>query len=279
MANTTGMVQRQQRELTAVEKVYGILPVGEEVISGSSMLGKQVGISYTQMNVIAQHMEQAGILSRREAWGANGKYTFWKLNLSREDALSAITDFQANELALAEISVSLKGRILAYVKEQGKVTSAMDIYNSIKTPTENLDLHNLTHCLYSLRREGKVSFKVDDKRRNSKRKSNDKIPTNITYAGKVEKAEPAVNSSPEPVNPFLSTEPEAIELPAPTITGFPLITALVNRRITLEAAASLAEQAGEDEMALALLEKAQSNESDFNSEVIALWNLYQECKG
>jgi hypothetical protein len=287
MANLSGMMQRQTRERAVVDKLYEILPLGEEVSSGASILAKKVGITFVQMAKVATDMEKAGILSRREVWDRSiqqGKIVYWKLNLSREDALSAIVEYQSNELALTESAPSLKARILAYVEQKGSVSSAIDIYNSIKRPKENLDLHNLTHCMYSLRSQGKISFKTDAHGKGQNRKSNDRIPVNITYTAKPDgrRIRPNIevdNSSPEPISEPEAPEPTVIELPSTSITEFPLVRALVNRRITLEAAAALAEQAGEVEMALALLDKAQVNESELNSEVIALWNAYQECKG
>lgn len=278
--NTTQIRTRQENEIKVVNALYESMPIGVEIPTGANTIAKHIGISHAQVATIAYDLERIGVISRREVWpGGGGKRVLWTLNMSKEDALSAVIDFQSNSVDTR----SLKARILEAIKTKGKYNSALEILNDIRQPNENLDLHNITHCMYSLRTQGRITFKTKGGGSGKLRMSNDRVPVGITY--REPKSRKVIhNSSPAPIAEVETVVPESVEPVTPAIMdygveghGFPLIKALVNRRITLETAASMAEAAGEDDLALKLLEKAQADESAFNQEVIALWEAYSNC--
>lgn len=286
-AGTSLIETKRKNEREILDVLYTSMPVGEEITTGAGVIAQYAGISYSQMNSIAREFESLGILNRRSTWsGGGGKQVLWKLNMPKADAVLMLEEFQTSLSATHsdgnKHSLSLKTRILNAIKEEGSFNTVEEILNIIRQPNENIDLHNMTHCLYVLRTQGKITFKTDSHGKNQKRKSNDSIPVGIMYTETAPRSYKRSNSSPEAiVQPTVSVptpEPVVTEAIISAPAAFPLIRTLVNRRATLEAAAALAEQAGEDEMALNLLEKAQMKTSDFNEEVVALWSAYQACK-
>jgi len=289
----TSVYTRQERERETLEKLYTLMEVGIETDTGVSAIAKKVGISYSQMNKITLNLEKSGILTRRSTWSRDdtGRSSFWSLRMSKEDALSTLTDFQSHELDGFLTNRSLKTRMLQAIQEQGKFATVLDILNYIREPNENIDLHNMTHVLNSLREQGQVSF-VRGKGK-TRTTSNENVPYNITYTGEemtpltkeslIIHTQPAYNS--EWGVPEVSTAPVVVpaEESAPVSIyaalsdAYPLIANLARRREFLVYASELADKANETELALELLAKSQTESTSIEEEIIRLWLAHISC--
>lgn len=258
----------------AVSTLYEILPaIGVESDNMNvSTLAPKVGVTPNQLDRIIRKLEGQGALTRRIVYTGNkGKQSFWTLNVTKDEAIALTSN-----TTLPDAS-SLRSRILAALTEKD-YESVYDLMLAVRRENESIDLHNITHVIRSLRQQGKVSFKVTTSGRRGKGKGNrtDNIPYGISLINKAV-AEPLPEPTPEP-----ESTPEPDDAPSPMIAfshTFPLIMRVVMRREFLERAALLAEQGGEADLALSLMEKAEVSLTPFEQEVVALWNAYQECKG
>lgn len=257
-----------ENKASAIRGLYDILPLNEEIATSSITLSNRLGISRNQADRLARQLEGLNILSRRTTMGKGGKVAYWTLKEPLTNAIRKVNSIPARP------SASLRKRILDALSEQ-EFPTVLSILEHIRTPGENIDIHNMTHLLKEMRKQGRVSFKVTNGNRNgyaSKGKGSE-IPYDIRL-GNVSNSTPATIAPPEPAPRPIPT-PE----PTPIIQSFPLIQRIILRREFLERAALLAEQADEADIALSLLEKAKDSLSPFEQEVVSLWNAYQECKG
>lgn len=269
-----------QNKIHAVEALYNLLPVGEEVGNLSARIfADRVGMTQPQADRIIRQLESVGVLSRRTKMGFGGKVAFWKLEIPMDEAIRRASMLQSPQNKAN--NASLRSRILAAVEEHGKFDSVIDILSYIKAdPAENIDFHSATHILTALREQGKVTFKRDNsgrKRRGGRGNQSNNVPYDIEL-GKmhvVSNSVPAAVVMPDP-EPRPEPTPEPVSIIQPM--AYPLIQRIIMRREFLERAALLAEQADEADIALSLLEKAKDSMSPFEQEVANLWNAYQECK-
>jgi hypothetical protein len=156
---------------------------------------------------------------------------------------------------------------------QEQYGTVRDLAAAISSNGDRLDLHNVTHVLYSLKKENKITF--------DKGSTKDKVPYNIRLVKimHVREAtrEELQNPWIEPVALTVVEDDMIFPVTSPDTQEFPVIQRLVNRRSRLEEAARLAEEANETDLALSLLERASAEVSPLETEAIKLYGLYKEC--
>jgi hypothetical protein len=276
-------LDRQKREKILLQALYQDMPVGVEVrFMRASRVATKLGIATAFVDAAVRTFESLNILVRRLEFGAKdatgkvitGRSYHWTILRNENDALLRLQKYHEQEQLrinkpLSPKATSLKSRILKALSEQGKFDTMDDLLHAIVRNGENVDFHSMKHVMESLVREGKIDFERGT--------TNDHIPYNIRrtkYAQKVTPVEPV-----EPT-PDLVQEPEEVT-PIPVIKSlieFPLIMKLIGRRGWLEQAASLAEIAGEEDLAITLLERTNKPFSPFEEEAVALYEAYVACK-
>jgi len=206
-----------------------------------------------------------------------------------------------------KLVISLKSRVLQALEERNQFGNVKDILNYIRQPNERLDIGSLTRVLGSLKDEGKISFNRDNSGRHhsgkQKHSTNHGSPYNIKLryepVEQNRKPEPAhtpvrhpgqvgtdmtqfrnhgSQAQGGPIEHVLPARPtDVIPVPMTMEEEYPLIVKLIKRQEYLEQAAELAENAGADEIALQLLEKAKESATPMDLEISRLWMAYMEC--
>jgi hypothetical protein len=279
---------RQKREKILLQALYQDMPVGVEVkFMRASRVASKLGVATSFVDSAVRTFESMGILVRRLEFGAKdasgkvitGRSYHWSLLVSKEAALIRLEKYHEKEREAAEKkaptvkTTSLKVRILGALETTDRFDTMEDLLKVIRRNGENIDFHNMKHVMESLVREGKITFEHGS--------TNDHIPLNIRltkHATKATKAAPApveVDKNGMP-NPFVEEPPTVV---VKSRVEFPLIMKLLGRRGWLEQAASLAEIAGEEDLAITLLERTNKPFSAFEEEVVALFEAYVLCKG
>jgi len=289
------LIERQNRDYACTEKIYGVLPsVGEELQDASAtQIGQVLGITVTQMRALAADLEAIGALSRRIEYNAmingerkQGRSAYWKLTLDRVDTLKKLKEYHANERAKADHapvaritspkSISLKSRIIEALNDQSFKT-VDELAAQVMGDGRKIDFHNLTHVLYSLRKENKIAFENG--------RTKDRVPFNIRLAKNGTKPKPEVEPPPaaDYPNPFIEDNwplPASMEKEESKKTLaelFPIINRLKDRRLLLEQAAKLAEDANETDLAITLLEKAGTGTTPLEQEAVRLFEAHLRC--
>lgn len=272
MANTMSV----EDKITALDVLYEQLPVGEEVRGVSNKLfQEQAHLSDWHAQKFLIQLSELGIMKRRTTMGKGGKVAYWTLVDSKEDAVSKL-------IGKPQTASSLRNRIIEAIQSHGPFETVYEIITYISRPGENIDMHSVTHLLKAMREQGILSFKqsTSGRRGRSKGGAGNNIPFGIQYNPNFLKMvnKPAGVTMPES-EAVTAPEPETVE--ATSITEaheFPLIERLVLRREFLERAALLAEQGGESDLSLTLLEKAEAKLTPIEQEMVNLWNTYKACK-
>lgn len=246
-----------EREVDFLTTLYDFWKVGTPYKSSAKELAATLAVPLSTVSTIVTRLSRLGLIKREyKVTRQVGREAFYILTLSKEEAL--------NKLKVSATSDSLKQRALNAIQENGEFTDALSLMRYIALPGENIDLHNLTHVLESLRVQGVVTFKRRGKQNSSS------VPTRIKAR---------VNGTQPESNPSTQPEPNPasiVETTEQISDNYPLIKALVNRRNSLEQAAKLAEEAGCDTIAIELLEAANKPLAPFEEEVV---RLYNSCKG
>lgn len=287
-----GFIKRQEQYKSLLPYIYGNLSTDEEIQTSAAKIAEKVGISTNQMDAYARSLEDAGILTRRLEF-KQGRHYYWRLLMPLDRAVPVYDRYLQNERnskpeSDSAIKISGKTLIMTALNEHGTFSTVRDLVKYIgKSAQGKKGFHSITHELYSLEQEGKVAFK--------RRTSRSKAPYDIRLATKpmnVEEVKAIQDAAPSPeeigeveiiatVNP-----PEDIPEEQPTpirqhfisvANKYPLIDASAHRRDVLEAAARLAEQGGEADLALALYEKATQPGTDYEEEAIRLYAAYLNC--
>ncbi len=258
-------------KVAAIETLYSMLPVGVESVTSTKILSEKAGMSHNQADRLIRALEGNGILARRTQMGFGGKVGYWTLIKSKDEAIAQVK-------GTPRTNASLRTRILNALEIHGPFETVHDILLFVARPGESIDLHNITHLLKGMRQQGILSFKQSASGRRGRGKGNAtaNVPYGIALNGVTRKTatvEAVALPEPEP-RPEPTPEPVSIMQPA----EYPLIQKVINRRILLEQAALLADQAGEVDFGITLLEKAKSTLSPYDQEVLNLWAAYEACK-
>lgn len=135
------------------------------------------------------------------------------------------------------------------------------------------DEHDVTHALWDFQQKGLMKF-----REHHLGSASTLTALRLTTQGRLRMTELSQRTKPAIEAPVVpAVEPvAAISWPSATAVeepGYPLIRALVERRENLEAAAALLEKAGQDDLAIATMEKAHAPDlySPLEAEAVALW--------
>jgi hypothetical protein len=308
---------RQQRERDLLPKLYEELSaIGEEVEFSAEKMAEKYGLTRNIMLDIAKEWEAAGILTRRidmrqdGAGGIGGRRSWWKLVLPLDEAIPMFEKYQETNNSIHTVAgqakyikpsaVSLKDRLWEAISTQGEFSTTQDLLQAVLKTGPSIDMHNLKHCLYSLQREGKVSFKLTP--------TKDRVPYDIrtTKSGMREIAKPNGDATnfrklpatalagpveripafvqeriPEPVvermRDFANEQATARDAQS-DLELYPKVMQILKRKEWLKQAAELAEAAGEDEDALSLLSKLEKPLSPIELEAVALYEALKACR-
>lgn len=309
---------RQENDVTYLNKLFdeGIMtPYQETKGLSAKALSERFGVSVTILDQFTRRLENAGIISRRlEYGGGTGRKSYWRLNCEKEEAIEKLTTYHNNEAQRINHPPnsrgSLKVRILEAMKaHNGVFESPRDIALAIKQGNEIVSVQRVSQALGSLKDEGKISFRRDTSGRHhnngvGKHGKNDNVPYDIRLMRPEAITKVSAATMPSPNSVISVDKPKhsvgtdmtdfrnqprvaeggpierilPIVAPTPLAEQYPLIAKMASRSAVLESAAMLAESAGEDEIALALYEKAKTETSEFNTEVLRLWEAFKECK-
>lgn len=166
---------------------------------------------------------------------------------------------------------SLRSRILILLRDQSFDTMR-DLTHALRRPDDNYGEHELMHLIYALGKQGKVAF-------HEVRNGNTKVLTSIRLrtrpsagSGPVTKLNGHQNERPDEPS-IIPSEPAPtppVETPVEVVAShpYPQIEALRDRKVKLMAAARLLEAAGQDELALAAIERVETLYSPFEIEVL-----------
>jgi hypothetical protein len=283
------MQNRMANERLALDRIYSILRHDVAIKMNVAMLKEALGGNIPGIENFVSDIARLGILDRDVQWKAKGKVSFWKLAVSKEEAFKRLEDAHQVEINNSVVfgnGDSLKSRIIAAFMERGKFETVEGLIDYIKEPKKAAPTpHEVTHILHSLVRQSKIKMRKGTMGARGKtqtngkaiRKSSDEIPYNMEWrnwkAPTKTEIKPVVAQIDDP-EPTI-TEPVKTLIKAPV--QFPLINSLVSKTTRLLALAEAAEDAGQDDIALMLMERAEIKDP-FQLEVIQLWNAYQECK-
>jgi len=306
-------INRQVEDSRCLAAIYdqNIIPV-KEPIRGLNIykLAEKLNSTSNKMNAFLGTIERAGVLKRSLEYpkgGIGGRIAVWSLTADKHNGLKMLETYHLEERVKASVPpTSLKTRILVALKDNPKgYNSPREIAKAIAHGTERFSVQRVTAALGSLKDEGIITFKLDNSGHHAK--SNGKHGhKNVMYGiritsngkdeyGTVERetVQPMPSVAPnhhsvgiDPTdyrNLSSITEGGPIEriLPIvsalPLVEQYPLIAAIAKRRETLENAANLAGEAGEVELGMALLEKAQET-TPLNSEILRMWDALNKCE-
>jgi hypothetical protein len=285
MKPKANFTNRQAREYDALLALYAYMPtVGTEArFMSSGKFAHEVKMGVPFIDAAVRTYEKCGILTRRLEFGAmdatgrkvNGRSYHWTLLMGREDGLAALDKQHKRERdALKPPTLrkdSLKARVLAAVTEYQHFETTSDLVKVVRRDGDNIDLHNMTHVMESLAKEGRINF--------DRGSTKDRIPYNIRLSKNGAKTLTLIQ--PEEIVMEASDIIENNEEPTPLIiqlpnesTNFPTIERLIKRRTWLETAASLAENAEEDDLAISLLDRANKPLTPLEAEAVRLYEVY-----
>lgn len=282
-------LERQSREINALTNLYSYLSTGVEKRDfGVDKIAPSLGMSTGQMSQFAATLEKLGILKRRLEYNAiidgtprAGRTYHWTLLMPQDEALNTLEQFHKTDLEdhAHPPAKSLKTRILDALNEHGSFESVEALAKVLRQPNENIDYHNVTHLLYSLSSSGYITFQNTGKYHKSNKSNDKKIPINIELR--------KIQSKPKKVENNVS-----IIHPVPAITeqsnnwnnmidetNFPTIAKLHNRREWLEKASQFADNAGEIDLAIELMERTGKELSPIEAEALKLWEIVKKLRG
>lgn len=295
-------IARRARERDMLPHLYDELPVQTETAYSTDKLAEKYGLSRSQMQDVAREWETAGIISRRFEFrkGHQGRTYWWFINYPVDEAQQIFEEYQqrtsAGPRARLKANTSLKTRLWELISKQSFATTK-ELIEAVAKTGPSTNLHNLTHVLYSLQKEGLITFQMNT--------TKDKIPYNIrarkqatngvpiergiemtfTPEDKVEGTYDPTNfrhlptkTSGGPIERIMPTVVEPVVESRTDLELYPNTLRLIKRADWLRQAAEMAEAAGEDEIALDIISKLDRPLSSIEAEAVALYNALVGCR-
>jgi predicted transcriptional regulator len=188
--------------LAVVDKIYSRYPLNQTKRGGIAHIAEEIDASKSIVEDTLNALRDANVVDIQIKYGnqfGQGRASFLTVVKPKEDAVKAVKDF--NE----EISnKSLKQKILTVLTAHPVIETTKELNDYLKQfygiASDN---HNVTHVLYSLQKEGKLTF--------AKGTTKDRVPYNIRLTWK------KLSESPVPVQ-NAPTSQETIEV-EPERTG------------------------------------------------------------